>query len=138
VWSTQARRRARDFDEDDLYAAMDQLTGRWVGWEKQLYKQSFPQGVSLVLYELTSVSFEGEGPAGLSRCGHSRDHRCDRPQAILAVATDAIQAETLWNGLYLLGTNTTAQEVPASGLPRGLRGPSAGTGCAARSRSCFR
>ena len=78
-----------DFDEDDLYAAMDQLTGRWVGMEKQLYRQSFPQGVSLVLYDLTSVYFEGEGPAGMSRYGHSRDHRSDRPQVILAVAADA-------------------------------------------------
>ena len=77
-----------DFDEDDLYAAMDQLTGRWVRMEKQLYTQNAPQGVSLVLYDLTSVYFEGDGPGGLSRYGHSRDHRSDRPQVILAVATD--------------------------------------------------
>jgi transposase len=78
-----------DFDEDDLYAAMDELNGRWVRLEQQLYAQSFPQGVSLVLYDLSSVYFEGEGPAGISRYGHSRDHRSDRPQVILAVATDA-------------------------------------------------
>jgi transposase len=77
-----------DFDEDDLYAAMDQLAGRWAGMEKQLYTQGFPQGVSLVLYDLTSVFFEGGGPSGISRYGHSRDHRCDRPQVILAVAAD--------------------------------------------------
>jgi transposase len=78
-----------DFDEDDLYAAMDQLTGRWVNLEKQLFTQGFPHGVSLVLYDLTSVYFEGDGPDKMSRYGHSRDHRCDRPQVILAVATDA-------------------------------------------------
>ena len=78
-----------DFDEDDLYAAMDELNGRWVPLEQQLYAQSFPQGVSLVLYDLSSVYFEGDGPAGISRYGHSRDHRSDRPQVILAVATDA-------------------------------------------------
>jgi transposase len=78
-----------DFDEDDLYAAMDELTGRWVPLEQRLYAQSFPQGVSLVLYDLTSVYFEGDGPAGISRYGHSRDHRSDRSQVILAVATDA-------------------------------------------------
>ena len=78
-----------DFDEDDLYAAMDELNGRWVPLEKQLYAQSFPHGVSLVLYDLTSVYFEGNGPAGISRYGHSRDHRSDRPQVLLAVATDA-------------------------------------------------
>src|SRR6266446_2558909 len=80
---------SEDFDEDDLYAAMDELNGRWVPIEKQLYEQGFPQGVSLVLYDLTSVYFEGNGPAWISRYGHSRDHRSDRPQVILAVATDA-------------------------------------------------
>jgi transposase len=77
-----------DFDEDDLYAAMDELTGRWVGLEKQLYQQAFPSGVSLVLYDLTSVYFEGAGPLGISQYGHSRDHRSDRPQVLLAVAAD--------------------------------------------------
>jgi transposase len=42
-----------------------------------------------VLDDLTSVYFEGEGPTGIRRDGHSRDHRADRPQVILAVATDA-------------------------------------------------
>jgi len=77
-----------DFDEDDLYAAMDELSGRWVPVEQQLYQKSSPQGVSLVLYDLSSVYFEGDGPWGLSRYGHSRDHRSDRPQVMLAVATD--------------------------------------------------
>ena len=76
------------FAEDDLYAAMDQLTGHWVGLEKQLYQRAFPQAVRLVLYDLTSVYFEGKGPDHLARYGHSRDHRSDRPQIILAVATD--------------------------------------------------
>ena len=76
------------FDEDDLYQAMDQFNGRWVPMEKQLFKNAFPQGVSLVLYDLTSVYFEGSGPEHLGKYGHSRDHRSDRPQMILAVATD--------------------------------------------------
>jgi transposase len=76
------------FDEDDLYEAMDQFNGRWVRMEKTLYARAFPQKVRLVLYDLTSVYFEGKGPLGTSRYGHSRDHRSDRPQIILAVATD--------------------------------------------------
>jgi transposase len=76
------------FDEDDLYEAMDQFNGRWVAMEKALYQRAFPQQVRLVLYDLTSVYFEGKGPKGLSKFGHSRDHRADRPQIILAVATD--------------------------------------------------
>jgi transposase len=54
--------------------------------EKQLYHQAFPKAVSLALYDLTSVYFEGEGPAGLSHYGHSSDHRPDRAQVLLAVA----------------------------------------------------
>jgi transposase len=77
-----------DFDEDDLYEAMDQMNGQWVGLEKGLYQQSFPTGVTLALYDLTSTYFEGRGPHGLARYGHSRDHRGDRPQIVLAVATD--------------------------------------------------
>jgi hypothetical protein len=76
------------FDEDDIYTAMDQLNGRWVELEKQLYERAFPKSVRLVLYDLTSVYFEGRGPEHLARYGHSRDHRRDRPQIILAVATD--------------------------------------------------
>jgi len=76
------------FDEDDLYAAMDLLNGRWVALEKQLYQNAFPAGVRLLLYDLSSVYFEGKGPDKLSRYGHSSDHRSDRPQVLLAVATD--------------------------------------------------
>ena len=50
------------FDEDDIYSAMDQLNGHWVSLEKQLYQRAFPQAVRLVLYDLTSVYFEGKGP----------------------------------------------------------------------------
>jgi hypothetical protein len=76
------------FDEDEIYYAMDQLNGQWVGLEKQLYQRAFPHAVRLVLYDLTSVYFEGQGPEHLAAYGHSRDHRGDRPQIILAVATD--------------------------------------------------
>ena len=79
---------SESFNEDDLYGAMDQLNGHWVSLEKQLYQRAFPQAVRLVLYDLTSVYFEGKGPGPLARYGHSRDHRADRPQIILAVATD--------------------------------------------------
>jgi transposase len=77
------------FDEDDIYTAMDQLNGHWVQLEKQLYQRAFPQSVRLVLYDLTSVYFEGQGPEHLAQYGHSRDHRGDRPQILLAVATDS-------------------------------------------------
>ncbi len=77
------------FDEEDLYEAMDLLNGQWVALEKRLYQDAFPHGVRLVLYDLSSVYFEGKGPHQLSRYGHSSDHRSDRPQVLLAVATDS-------------------------------------------------
>ena len=77
-----------DFDEDDLYSAMDAMNGEWVGLEKALYARAFQTPTRLVLYDLTSVYFEGMGPFGIGRYGHSRDHRQDRPQVLLAVATD--------------------------------------------------
>jgi transposase len=90
TWLAQACGLAPDesFDEDDIYTAMDQLNGQWVSLEKQLYERAFPQSVRLVLYDLTSVYFEGQGPEHWARYGHSRDHRGDRRQIILAVATD--------------------------------------------------
>lgn len=90
TWLAEACGLAPDetFDEDDLYGAMDLLNGQWVSLEKQLYQRAFPAGVRLVLYDLTSVYFEGQGPAHFAAYGHSRDHRGDRPQIILAVATD--------------------------------------------------
>lgn len=77
-----------DFDEDDLYAAMDAFTGHWVETEQTLHRAAFGKQVSLVLYDLTSTYFEGDGPKHLAQYGHSRDHRGDRKQIILAVATD--------------------------------------------------
>lgn len=90
TWLAQAcgLEATESFNEDDIYAAMDQLNGQWVSLEKQLYQRAFPQAVRLVLYDLTSVYFEGKGPDYLAQYGHSRDHRGDRPQIILAVATD--------------------------------------------------
>lgn len=90
TWLAQACGLAprESFNEDDLYSAMDQLNGHWVSLEKQLYQRAFPHAVRLVLYDLTSVYFEGKGPERLAQYGHSRDHRGDRPQILLAVATD--------------------------------------------------
>lgn len=76
------------FDEDDLYAAMDQLSGRWSPLVAGLYQKAFPDKVRIALYDITSVYFEGHGPKGLAHYGYSRDHRSDRVQVNLAVVTD--------------------------------------------------
>lgn len=77
-----------DFDEDDLYEAMDEFTGRWVETEQMLHREAFSEKVNLVLYDLASTYFDGKGPENIAQYGHSRDHRGDRRQIILAVATD--------------------------------------------------
>jgi hypothetical protein len=79
---------AERFEEDELYTAMDALTGQWCALEKGLASATFQEPISLVLYDLTSVYFEGEGPDPFAQYGHSRDHRGDRRQILLAVATD--------------------------------------------------
>ncbi len=90
TWLAQACGLEADesFDEDAISEAMDQLNGHWVSLEKQLYQRAFAQGGRLVLYDWTSVYFEGQGPDHLAQYGHSREHRSDRPQIILAVTTD--------------------------------------------------
>lgn len=78
-----------DFQEDLLYGAMDALNGNWVGIERGLYAEAFrKEDITLVLYDLTSSYFEGAGPSQLAQYGHSRDHRNDRKQLILALACD--------------------------------------------------
>ena len=81
--------KSEGFEEEDLYRAMDGLNGVWSRIERGLFRRAFSSGVSLVLYDLSSTYFEGEGPKGLARYGKARDHRDDRPQVLLAVATDA-------------------------------------------------
>lgn len=57
--------------------------------EKRLYAKVFKTPLREVLYDLTSVNFEGPRPEGLAKFGHSRDHRTDPRQELLAVAADA-------------------------------------------------
>lgn len=78
-----------DLDEDRLYGAMDALSGNWAGIERRLYSEAFPSGTTLVLYDLTSSYFDGAKNKKLAKYGHSRDHRNDRMQVILALATSA-------------------------------------------------
>jgi hypothetical protein len=76
-----------DLDEDRLYEAMDALSGRWVGIEKSLFSYAYPEAPTLVLYDLTSSYFESAKNKKWAAYGYSRDHRGDRPQVILALAT---------------------------------------------------
>ena len=43
---------------------------------------------------ILNSGFEGKGPQGLGAYGYSRDHREDRPQILLTVATDTQGVES--------------------------------------------
>jgi hypothetical protein len=44
--------------------------------------------LELVFFDTTSIDFEGEGGVELGQYGHSKDHRPDRKQMVLAVVLD--------------------------------------------------
>ncbi len=78
-----------DLDEDRLYEAMDALSGKWSRIEKNLYSEAFPDQVTFVLYDLTSSYFASAKNKKNAAYGYSRDHRRDRTQIILALATNS-------------------------------------------------
>jgi len=68
------------------YRSLDYLCSIKADIEQQLYHhfQSYRQDNSLILYDLTSVYFEGEH-AELAVRGYSRDHRPDADQIVVGV-----------------------------------------------------
>jgi len=70
------------------YRTLDKLHARKERLEKELYLQLrdlFSLKVDMVLYDLTSTYFEGEGPAGIALHGHSRDKRPRNRQVLLGL-----------------------------------------------------
>ena len=77
------------FDEDDLYAALDALAPRQTQIEETLYRVSRRQtGLSptVVLYDVTSSSFEGECHA-LAAFGDNRDKKAGKAQIVIGLVT---------------------------------------------------
>ena len=72
-----------DTDENELYAAMDWLLPRQEAIEKRLAKRHLENG-TLVLYDVTSVYFEGTH-CPLGRRGHSRDGKHDKLQIVIGL-----------------------------------------------------
>ena len=73
-----------------LYRALDLLVEEQERIEArlaQVLSERLVTDLSLVLFDTTSIYFEGEGPSGLARHGYSRDRRSDRPQAVLGLLT---------------------------------------------------
>lgn len=76
-----------DAHEDELYAAMDWLTGRQDRIEKRLAKRHLKEG-GLVLFDLTSSSFEGV-TCPLAKIGYSRDGKPGTLQVNYGLLTNA-------------------------------------------------
>lgn len=73
-------------DEDELYDAMDWLEPRQSRIERALAKQHLSEG-TLVLYDLTSVYFEGRH-CPLAKLGHSRDEKSGKLQMVIGLLTN--------------------------------------------------
>ena len=69
--------------------AMDALHPQRRQIEEQVFArvtELFSLPLNLILYDLTSSYFEGDGVSELAAFGHSRDHREDRRQIVLGLA----------------------------------------------------
>jgi transposase len=78
------------FDEDDLYAALDDLCARQARIETALYqhyRKSHPEPPSLFLYDVTSAYMEGEHNA-LAEFGYNRDGKRGKLQIVIGLLTD--------------------------------------------------
>ncbi len=73
-------------DEDELYDAMDWLLPRQNRIEQTLAKKHLSEG-TLVLYDLTSVYFEGRC-CPLAKLGHSRDEKNSKLQIVIGLLTN--------------------------------------------------
>jgi hypothetical protein len=80
----------QEASEDDLYQAMDWLLERQERIEKKLAERHLAEG-DLVLYDVTSSSYEGRSPAAtpLARLGHNREGEKGMPIIVYGVMTDA-------------------------------------------------
>jgi len=78
------------FDEDDLYAALDDLAARQEGIEKALfrdYQRRRGQPPRLFLYDVTSSYLEGEKNE-LGEFGYNRDGKRGKLQIVIGLLTD--------------------------------------------------
>jgi transposase len=78
------------FDEDDLYAALDELCRRQASIEQALYRQHLkrrPAPPTLFLYDITSSYLEGRHNA-LGEYGYNRDGKRGKLQIVIGLLAD--------------------------------------------------
>jgi transposase len=81
----------KDFDENDLYGALDWLAQRQNEVEDSLYRihlKEHKKSLALVLYDVTSSYFEGEENE-LAKYGYNRDGKKGKKQIVIGLLTAA-------------------------------------------------
>lgn len=87
------------FDEDDLYAALEELEARQASIETALApKAAAPLARAIYLYDVTSVYFEGQDNE-LADFGYNRDGKKGKKQLVAGLLTDG-QGEPISIQLY--------------------------------------
>jgi len=94
------------------YRTLDRLTAAKSAIEVALYGQLrdlFSLQPDLVLYDITSTYFEGQGPEGLAKHGYSRDGKPQNVQVVVGLVMVAGWpiAHHVWSGNRLDGTTVT-------------------------------
>jgi len=95
-WREEAERRAsrrprvrvKDRQLRQWYGTLDRLIVHQKQIEKELFlrlRNLFSLNVDLVFYDLTSTYFEGNGPDGVARHGHSRDDKPRQRQVLVGL-----------------------------------------------------
>ncbi len=86
--SARPRVRVQDRQLRHWYGTLDRLVTAKPQIEQALFarlRTLFALNVDLVFYDLTSTYFEGDGPAGLAKHGHSRDGKPRNRQVLVGV-----------------------------------------------------
>lgn len=86
--SPRPRVRVQDRQLRQWYGTLDELWVRKPQIEQELFlrlRNLFSLNVDLVFYDLTSTYFEGHGPGGLARHGHSRDGKPRNRQVLVGL-----------------------------------------------------
>lgn len=86
--SRRPRVRVKDRQLRQWYGTLDRLAVHKKEIEKELFlrlRNLFSLNVDLVFYDLTSTYFEGRGPGGLAKHGHSRDGKPRNRQVLVGV-----------------------------------------------------
>lgn len=86
--SRRPRVRVKDRQLQQWYRTLDKLVVHKRDIEKELFlrlRNLFALKVDLVFYDLTSTYFEGGGPAGLAKHGHSRDGKPRNRQILVGM-----------------------------------------------------